>query len=272
MKPRVILIADAGGEIGWGHAVRQLALAEALIARHVPTLFVTRTREALALDWPCPVAIGDEYVGISAGPAVSVYDLVDGDYRGHDVGGSVVRFDDYCAAPCEDVDVLVRPHFGSTPVNRAAFLGPRWAPLRPEFERYNRNPNQDRGGLFVYGPAPEVWDGRFAIVRPKSLNAKVVARQMSNCALALVPPSMVALECLCVGLPVVLYVPGPKWQPIADAMVQAGVAEIWSGKPDDYSLACVLADDGKRQKMSEAGREAVDGRGSERLAEWLADA
>ena len=263
LKPHVILIADAGGTIGWGHAVRQLALAEALVAKGVPTLFVSRTREALSLDWPCPVQHDPEPLFMEGEiDARVVFDGV------RPRSEWALLFDDYGDGPLGDY--LVDPHFGAVTRHHSlarSFLGPRWAPLRSEFEHYARNPrNENRSGVFVYGDAPDLVN--LPPIRPASFNAKHTAKLMASCAVALVPPSMVALECLAVGTPVVLYVPGPKWQPIADAMVQAGVAHIWDGK--DYTLGRVLADDGERKRMAEAGREAVDGLGAERLAEWLA--
>lgn len=269
MKPDVILIADAGGSIGWGHAVRQLALAEALVAKGVPTLFVSRTREALSLDWPCPVMVG----AVPDGARATVWDLP-AVKMPPALATSALVFDDH--AEIVGPTLYVDPHFGA--VDRyesrptigcrpTGLLGPRWAPLRSEFEHYARNPrNENRSGVFVYGDAPDLVN--LPPIRPTSFNAKHTAKLMASCAVALVPPSMVALECLAVGTPVVLHVPGPKWKPIADAMVQAGVAHIWDGK--DYTLGRVLADDGERRRMAEAGREAVDGLGAERLAEWLA--
>lgn len=276
VKPHVILIADAGPGIGWGHAVRQYALAEALVARQVPTLFVTRTREALALDWPCPVwVVADvEQCELPSGRWASkwarvVYDLPEPVVNALALGPTM-RFADYGPTPTED-DYVVCPNFAATSHEWGvpALLGPRWAPLRSRFMNHEHNGRQ--GGVYVYGDAPEL-PKEMRAVRASSFHARGVAATMAGCSLALVPPSMVALECLAIRLPVVLYVPGPKWQPIADAMVQAGVAEVWTGNPDDYTLACVLADDGKRRRMSEAGREAVDGMGAERLAGWLSDA
>jgi spore coat polysaccharide biosynthesis predicted glycosyltransferase SpsG len=273
LKPHVILIADAGPEIGWGHAVRQLALAEALCERGVRTLFVTRTREALALDWPCPVQVVDGHPHLPAATRTVVCDDPTGFERCDSLRAAPVVFMDYGMVG-DAPDLAVCPNFAATsfPWGYPALLGPRWAPLRSEFATRALEPrNENRTGIFVYGNAPAL-PKECQAVRPTSMNAKVQAKAIAGCTLAVVPPSMVALECLALGTPVVLHVPGPKWQPIADAMVQAGVAEIWSGAPDDYTLACVLADDGKRRRMAEAGREAVDGRGSERLVEWLADA
>lgn len=273
MKPHVILIADAGGTIGWGHAVRQLALAEALVEKHVPTLFVTRTKEALALDWPCPVSFNDEPFGLQDPPGWQRYVL---DCADDLPGGSpTMCFEDHGAK--RNADFTVDPHLGAAsrqPNRWVSFLGPRWAPLRQPFvDAASLGINRgSHGGVFVYGDAPSIEYLGSSVVRPPSLNARAMVTTMQRCSLALVPPSMIALECLAIGLPVVLYVPGEKWRPIADAMVAAGVAELWDEHSDGWTLARVLADDGKRRQMSEAGREAVDGLGAGRLAEWLADA
>jgi spore coat polysaccharide biosynthesis predicted glycosyltransferase SpsG len=263
LKPDVVLIADAGPGIGWGHAVRQLALAEALVAQRVRTLFVTRTRDALALDWPCPVRLvcdADLYSMSLEERPTKVNDL----RWGGPMGG--LLFDDYGNAP--EKQMAVDPHFGAVLRRTAGFLGPRWAPLRAPFS-VGHLASESRSGVFVYGDTPAL-PSSVVPVRHSGFDARKAAATMGRCAIALVPPSMVALECLAIGTPVVLYVPGPKWQPIADAMVAAGVAKLWSGRADDHTLGCVLADDGLRRRMSEAGREAVDGRGAERLAEWLA--
>lgn len=271
MKPDVILIADAGPGIGWGHAVRQLALANALVGKGVRTLFVTRTHEALTLDWPCLVwLVGDVARCELPSPwATVVYDLPDdavneGRY-------AAVRFGDYGPRASRDLDYVVCPNFAATAHewDAPALLGPRFAPLREPFND-GWLPAQNRAGVFVYGDAPALPKGSPPSFTVPGFSARRSAHAMSMAAVALVPPSMVALECLAIGTPVVLYVPGPKWQPIADAMEAAGVARIWSGRADDHTIGCVLADDGLRRRMSEAGREAVDGRGADRLAEWLA--
>lgn len=259
----VILCADAGPEIGWGHAVRQLALAQALVEIGGRPTFLTRTREALRLDWPCPVRLVDA-VDPRAGTVMDLPEPPD-----TTAPDRVVWFDDYGHAP----DVLgVDPHFGAHLRRTSGFLGPQWAPVRKGFAECGDSEGQawtPRSGVYVYGPHPELPKGLEPVTAP-SFRTWDVARAMVGAVCALVPPSMVALECLAVGTPVVLYVPGPKWQPIADAMVEAGVARVWSGEKDDHTLACVLADDGLRGRMSEAGRDHVDGRGAQRLARWLA--
>ena len=242
-----------------------MALAEALVAKGVRTLFVTRTREALRLDWPCPVQ-----VGTPPSAKAHVYDLHD--WGAKDGAANVLTFEDY-GGLTTGAWAAIDPHFGAAARHgdriQAGFLGPKWAPLREPFGRQFL-PAQNKSGVFVYGDAPALPKGAPKPVRYAGFNARHAAHAMTMSTLALVPPSMIALECLAVGTPVVLYVPGPKWQPIADAMVQAGVAAIWDGK--DATLGRILADDRERKRMSDAGREAVDGRGADRLAEWLADA
>lgn len=265
MTPHVILLADAGGTIGWGHAVRQLALAEALVGRKVRTLFVTQTREALKLDWPCPVWwVEDiEKCELTYG-AHLVFDFPD------DVAepeGAVYRqrvvFEDYGESRL-GADLLVGCHFGA-PVREPAipaFLGPRWAPLRRVF-RWGEPGAPRWNAAGSHGPPITHEPGSTAFRQ----SAEKMAALLSMAPYAIVPPSMIALECLAVGVPVVLHVPGPKWQPIADAMVAAGVAVTDSPE----GIEAVL-DPATAKRMSEAGREAVDGRGAERLAEWLSDA
>lgn len=281
MTPDVVLLADAGPGIGWGHAVRQLALAEALVAKRVRTLFVTRTREALGLDWPCPTWVVFDVEKAAIEARTLVYDLPEFvDTPDIWTGENILQFADYGPPPPDYLAPSVCPNFAAHTHDWtvASFLGPRWAPLRKGFAsvpsfRKGAIP-ENRSGLFVYGDFPALPKGTPASVYLKTFGGESyqAAHTIGMCVAALVPPSMVALECLAVGTPVVLYVPGPKWQPIADAMEAAGVARIWSGNPEDHTLACVLADDGLRRRMAEAGRDHVDGRGAERLAEWLADA
>ena len=117
MKPHVILVADAGPGVGWGHAVRQLALAEALVAKWVPVLFVTRTREALRLDWPCPVwCVHDVEKASLPDCRVLVYDLPETPELPDNVAvRGVVRFEDYgsgCYGPVT-ADYVVCPNFAA---------------------------------------------------------------------------------------------------------------------------------------------------------------
>ena len=257
MKPHVVLIADAGGEIGWGHAVRQLALAEALVAQKVRTLFVTRTKEALALDWPCPVRVVESRVYAGFGGRA----VVDADVEMDALCD--LTFDDYAAA--DPRGELVNPHFGAADrygkPHGTYFLGPRWAPLRPEFRWGAQGPRWTVSGKHSDEPL------EYAGAKWLGYSARQVIEAMAFAPFAIVPPSMIALECLAVGVPVVLRVPGPKWQPIADAMVAAGVAVMEGDEGIQTATNPTTA-----KAMSEAGREAVDGRGAARLAEWLADA
>lgn len=264
MTPHVVLLADAGPGIGWGHAVRQLALAEALVAKRVRTLFVTRTREALRLDWPCPVQVGE--VDLAA-VRVAVYDLPQPAATWPTALLSpthVVVFDDYGTVQWPNGASVVDPHFGAAArmggLDGARFLGPRWAPLRRPFNWTGARTPYWYGG--VHGTPPLRYEAGTGGLG----TAHQVASAMVEAPYAIVPPSMIALECLCVGVPVVLTVPGEKWQPIADAMIAAGVAQ-----PDTPEGIEAATDPTTAKRTSEAGMEAVDGHGAERLAEWLAE-
>lgn len=256
---RILLVADAGGEIGWGHAMRTLAVAEELVQRSgVQAVWVTNTpREVHSLKPPVPVSErglpGDVWL-LDIGKSyphplpsdVAVWNMID-----HGVGVEGTN--------------RICPHFGAEERDwgpGAVVCGPRWMPLRKELvgyplelghppEYYPRDGYDAEEQVLAYrGPG--------GIPRAHDLSGGEVwwERKWSR---AIVPPSTIAYECMALGIPVSL-VPLPNDQPrdVGAAMVKAGVAR-WFGTGAKRPVV----------PMAEAARAAVDGLGASRIADLL---
>ena len=255
---RILLVADAGGDIGWGHAMRMLAVAEELAGRSgVQAVWLTTTPAAVRqLKPPCPVELvpntpevvtrtSDAFlVDLSAPnpgwPTEGVWYMVD-----HGVGLEGTN--------------RICPHFGAEGRDwgpGAVVCGPRWMPLRKEIVGWTDLPEDyarydPAGGTFAYRAPMEIQDAHHLTEGERWWERKW--------SLAIVPPSTIAYECMALGIPIALL-PLPNDQPddVGVAMHDAGVARA-------------LHRDGRYVDtyMAERARAAVDGRGVERVADLL---
>ena len=271
MTPDVVLLADAGPDIGWGHAMRMYALAEALVERRKRVLFVTRTREAAEFNWPCPVHVVDGWHDAPFSER-SVVDIP----AGETIRRRALMFYDYGELVGEP-EALVAPHFGARPNGAVTFAGPRWMPLRSPFHlRVQTGGTHPRRGRNVLVYVPDAFVGEWGrlmhdipnAVSPMGMDAESVAALMRTCRAAVVPPSTIAYECMAMGLPVFLYVPHERYEPIAEAMWHWGVAGSWGdvGRVDGDPFLGLSDNLGH---LSKNARRHVDGMGAHRLAEWL---
>ena len=275
----ILLVADAGGEIGWGHAMRTLAVAEALEGRASVRWLTSTPKEIRGLNPPCPVDGRMEKDELSKG----AQDAVLVDRRDFQIlsGGKPNPLDRRVWYMIDHGTGLpgtqrICPHFGAESRDWGPGMvatGPRWMPLRGEI----RSPPGPQYNWNAYNPKGKVLTYRAGTTEPNAviLSDNPTRRWWTQgpYRYAIAPPSTIAYECMALGIPV--YVVSLEGYPteIGDAMVQAGVA-MWYADSQEYGgLDGVFKAKGGdmtyRQIMAKRAREHVDGRGAERVANLL---
>jgi len=260
---RILLVADGGGKLGWGHAMRTLAVAQELKDRaNVAVRWATSTPSAIrGLGPPCPVS---EWPGPKTW-ATSLF--VDGAFTMKPDGeprDQTWVMVDHGTGP-EGYNRIC-PHFGAASRgwrSGSICTGPAWMPLR-------------RGVAF--GGTADIRRNRYDKSAPVlryngSGDPDLGSWWFKNWSLAIVPPSVIAYECMALGIPVLL-VPLPNDQPndIVDAMVEAGVAWRYHGEGTENYIADKHTAKGMRKSLEERAtlaRSYIDGRGAERIADLL---
>jgi hypothetical protein len=259
MNP-IILVADASPEIGWGHAMRTLAVAQVLEDRGVPMVWITNTqKEILLMKVPCPV--GTEQVAKAIeGQAVLIDFPVE--------PAMTVALEEESCTRVLMVDeprsgigpraITVAPHFGAEDWDfgtGAVCTGPRWMPLRKEVESEGSGFLATARTLAYRLPEGFSWKWD----NPEVLNPGGSAGWWTKgWSLAVVPASTVAYECMALGIPVLLT---GDISGIGQAMIDAGVASYWARGVD-------MTPEDLRVK-ARIGKQAVDGGGAERVANLL---
>jgi UDP-2,4-diacetamido-2,4,6-trideoxy-beta-L-altropyranose hydrolase len=135
--------------------------------------------------------------------------------------------------------------------------------------------------VLVVGPA-NPHRQRLTAIAPASVEIVVdppdIAGLMLAADLAIATPSTSFWELACLGVPALLLVTADNQRAVARAAENAGVAVVFgeSYQLDTRKLAAALttlaADPARQQRLSEAGRNLVDGRGAARIADAVATA
>lgn len=250
------LVTRGNETIGWGHAARMYALATEAARRQLRVVLVTDTPEIVGwLDWPCAVAREDVLHGIRS--RVVVYDGVDRSHR--DVPGVVM---DDGPAMIDGADLVVRPHFGDTLCQKSATLvGPRWMPLGPVRWAHNLD-----GRILAYRAS----DATLAQCGP--YQGVGGSNELGPWACAVVPPSMIAYECMAAEIPVLLHDDArghtiemdAALKRIGHAMIDAGAAVAFSPEALDVTL--------RSEPGGARSHDMVDGKGAQRLLDYIVEA
>lgn len=262
---RILLVADASPGIGWGHAMRTLAIAQELEGL-ASVRWATNTPEAIrGLDPPCPVG-GFELppegtrlpqIILADGVARRVTEMGVGEWNVVDHG-----------TPLEGINRIC-PHFGAESRDWGAGMvatGPQWMPLRREVMDYSHIIYNADGKILTYRAGAENIVDWKETADEDAVTLFDVSPQFKwwehgPYRYAIVPPSTIAYECMALGIPVLLVPLEGQSTEIGDAMVKAGVAEWYS----DAGLSLP----GHLDPMAELAHKHVDGRGAERVANLL---
>jgi spore coat polysaccharide biosynthesis predicted glycosyltransferase SpsG len=107
------------------------------------------------------------------------------------------------------------------------------------------------------------------------LDEREVARRMVEADVAIVSAGTLAFETATIGLPTLLTAIADNQEPIMKAWKDAGATHALgpigsvSVETAAEAVRALLADEGRRRELSEAGRRLVDGRGAIRVANEL---
>lgn len=152
MSPRILIIANAGPEVGGGHVMRSLTLARALAAQGAAPVFLAPPAAAAILDAFAPdmarepassldpAGLADAVTGIGFDAVVfDHYGLDRAEHEAVAQGRPVLVIDDLADRPL-GADIVLDAGPARTPADYAFFapdaellLGPEYAPVRPEF-------------------------------------------------------------------------------------------------------------------------------------------
>jgi spore coat polysaccharide biosynthesis predicted glycosyltransferase SpsG len=302
---RVVLWADAGQAVGFGHLARTLALADALQAAGATCRFVVPP-DATAHAWlraaghDDPMMLVDPdrpwpevLVGAEAADVVIVdvrRPLTAAEVRALGASAHVVLVDD--DGPGAALADLVVAPCGPTGEPRW-LVGPAYVPLRAPALRPPRAASatpvvlvsmggSDPGGLtapvvevrIVANPASRVWlqlgplCARHGVAAPWAVEPGGLGRHLAVADLAVLAFGVTVYEALASGVPAIALCRTPGDEAHV-ARLGEGVRSLgmaWT--PDDVTAAvsALAADPARRAAMSRAGRAMVDGRGAERVA------
>lgn len=216
--PEVLIVTAGGGEHGWGHAVRQLALSRALVGRGIQVAVASNDEPLKRLEWPCPVrsawgqaTLPDTGVLVRDLPPEMLW-----------TERAEIAFCDHPDQGEPDCDILVSCHIGAEErvqweEGRSYLCGPMWAPLRDAFRSPTHNWSKRENHYGVARPDN----------MPDTFDAEDLARWLQRHKKAEPPASMVALEALALGVPIEVYAPTPAHEPIAEAInADGGETEV----------------------------------------------
>ena len=265
---KILLVADAGGEIGWGHAMRTLAVAEELAQRsNVQAIWVTETPDAVrSLNPPLSVDSGGQESlenRARTGRHSALVDLP-----------KLIRLpldEKRCWYMIDHgigfVDTnRICPHFGAEERDwgpGAVVCGPRWMPLRAGYN-YRRTVTEGTPSVLVYRGGDrlrkEISEAGLTLSLPHLDATEDWAKRRWSC--AVVPASTIAYECMAMKIPVLLL--SEPNDELAKTMVAAGAALNYS-----QDALRVMVEPRRKVLTADIARDHVDGGGAERVADLL---
>jgi UDP-2,4-diacetamido-2,4,6-trideoxy-beta-L-altropyranose hydrolase len=146
--PRILFVVDAGPQVGGGHVMRSLTLAQALEAQGARYAFVGPPAMAVLLDAFSPgsarIVAQDPAAGLADEPFDAMvfdhYGLAEPEHRALAAGRPALVIDDLADRPLGGDIVLdsgperrAADYLGLAPEAARLLLGPGYAPVRPEF-------------------------------------------------------------------------------------------------------------------------------------------
>jgi len=139
-RPAILFVCDAGPDVGGGHVMRSLTLAQALTAAGAECAFLARPAVEAVLDAFAPGTIRTTATEPFDAVVFDHYGLSAPDHRALAKGRPTLAIDDLANRPLEADLVLDagparrgQDYAGLTPPGAVLLLGPNHAPVRPAF-------------------------------------------------------------------------------------------------------------------------------------------
>ncbi|OYX69320.1 MAG: UDP-2,4-diacetamido-2,4,6-trideoxy-beta-L-altropyranose hydrolase [Caulobacter sp. 32-67-35] len=139
-RPAILFVCDAGPDVGGGHVMRSLTLAQALTAAGATCAFLARPAVETVLDTFAPETARTVATEPFDAVVFDHYGLSAPDHRALAKGRPTLVIDDLANRPLEADLVLdsgpsrqAQDHAGLTPPGAALLLGPNHAPVRLAF-------------------------------------------------------------------------------------------------------------------------------------------
>jgi UDP-2,4-diacetamido-2,4,6-trideoxy-beta-L-altropyranose hydrolase len=298
-RPRLVVRADGGAGIGFGHLARCLAVADA---------WTRAGGEAELMSDRVPVAWQERYAAAGVGVAavrpwhaintdwvaIDGYGFTFEDHRRAGTAGRVLVIDDHGAAGAYDAEVIVDPNLGADRVDyerlapgSSYLLGPRYALIGEAF-RSNRAPGREPAAvlLLAFGGDPPESVGRLAsavaqwapsaALMPTALvDVADVAAVMAGADLALSAAGTTVWELALVGVPMVLVAVAANQEPVGARLSARGAAIYLgphTGLEADHVIdvvAQLAADPDRRHRLCTEAARLVDGFGARRVVSAL---
>lgn len=298
--PTLLIRADGGPGVGYGHLGRTLALCEAwvhghgevgLCSDHVPPEWERRWRAAgarihdaeSAADLPADAVAIDGYT-------LSPSELA----RARRPQTPVLQIDDHgLSRDHRSVSIIVdqnagakRSDYEGLSSTTRLLLGSRYLLLRSTTlaaARAERHVRPGRIAIFLGGdPAEEVVsliDGAAARLRQANRSVSVVDGHrevpvsFGAAELAIVTAGSTTWDLAAIGVPMIVIPTADNQMPVAEALDSCHVAARFDVAGEPVALAALatqlLEDPSRRADMSDRGRSLVDGLGSARVATAL---
>lgn len=295
-RRRVLVVAQAGGPYGTGHLRRQLVLAEALGYHDVAFASDLLDERCQKIAADAGVAAVPLFLALDAWdtpPDLVVVDVADEDAVPTRVDelGPLVVFENV-GRLSHAATLVINDLYGGD-VRAQTLAGPRWAVLDPLLRLHAHRPaagarrvvvtfgGTDPAGMTQWvcqalareavdvrvvappaGCMPPVAGPRVDVVRDP-----VMPVELAEADLVVTSAGRTRLECACVGVPCVSI---PVNLREAGHTPVPGVVQLpprWEVTPEQlrHTVAAVMKDVDLRRELSAAGRQAVDGRGVERV-------
>jgi UDP-2,4-diacetamido-2,4,6-trideoxy-beta-L-altropyranose hydrolase len=299
----IVVRADASPEIGLGHAMRCLALAQAhrdaggavvFAMADPPDAFAARlAAEQIELRPAETAAAGADWIVLDGYHFDAAYE------RELRAAARLLVLDDHDTD--HDADLILRQGLGARAGERV-LAGSRYALLRREFRTWERAPRPAadpvRRVLVTLGggdPGPVVDTVLAAAARPDRevqwitgplnprrsappgvevvVDAADMPERMHWADLAVTAAGSTSWELARVGTPQIAIELADNQRPVAHALAEHGIA-VRAGRPADLDPAALAAAiDGltaeRRAEMTRRGRAAIDGQGAVRVLEAM---
>ena len=279
---RMLFRADGNKELGLGHIVRCLALADALKGE---ITFLTKDEEAKKL-------IGNRYkvIQVIDDEIRQIRDLVDGnallitDFLDTDnyyiseikkLGIKIISIDNNTKLKRLDADIVINANVFGEEGSGKYYLGPKYMILRKGFEGTHIN-NEVKSVLVIFGGTdPNDFTPR-VVNALRGINVKILLPKFSNIIeimksadVAITAAGITLYELAALGVPSIVIPQVEHQEDIARAFPCINIGKFPSDKLIREALKILMIYRPLREMFSRNGKKLVDGKGTQRVVKLI---